>query len=403
MDYSQTLDWMFGRLPMYQRQGASAYRKDLTNIKLLCNHLGNPQTELRCIHVAGTNGKGSTCHMLASVLQEAGYKTGLFTSPHLVDFRERIRIDGMVIPQSYVMDFVGRHRTFFEAHDMSFFEMTTGLAFQFFKDSGTDICIIETGMGGRLDSTNIITPILSIITNIGMDHTQFLGNTPESIAGEKAGIIKPGVPVVIGQSTSSTKAVFETAAADSGSNIIFAEDGDYQTVKTDLLGKYQRHNIKTVHAALGVLKHLDIPPTAVAQGLANVARNTGLRGRWEKICENPLVIADTAHNADGLRETMAQAAEVIHDKMRIVFGAVNDKELDGILRILPKNAIYYFCRPDIPRGLDPHLLLLQARESGLSGVVFNSVREAYVAALGDASADDFIYVGGSNFVVAEIL
>ena len=404
MDYGQTLDWMFSRLPMYQRQGASAYRKDLNNITLLCEHLGHPEASLKCIHVAGTNGKGSTSHMLASILQEAGYATGLFTSPHLVDFRERIRIDGQMIPREFVIEFVENHRAFFEAHDMSFFEMTTGLAFDYFKAAGADICVIETGMGGRLDSTNINTPMLSVITNIGLDHTQFLGETLSQIAREKAGIIKTGVPAVIGQTDKETRSVFAEEATANNSDIIFAEEKVVDLLASDLSGSYQRHNIRTVLAAVQELrKRISIPDESVRTGLLNVVKNTGLRGRWEKLRDRPRVIADTAHNAEGLAETMLQAMTLKFSRMRIVLGMVADKDLARALTTLPQSAEYYFCKPDLPRGLDAAELMRQAMLFGLIGTVYDSVREAYNAALEDASDDDFIYVGGSTFVVAEIL
>ncbi len=403
-EYKNTLDWMFSCLPMYQRQGASAYRKDLDNIRLLCAHLGHPERRLKCIHVAGTNGKGSTSHMLASVLQEAGYRTGLFTSPHLVDFRERIRIDGQMIPQLEVTQFVDRHRHFFESHDMSFFEMTTGLAFDYFSRADADICVIETGMGGRLDSTNVILPILSVITNIGMDHVQFLGDTPEAIAREKAGIIKPGIPVVVGQAEGLIKKVLIEVAEKSGSHISFADENRSALAESDLKGHYQRHNIRTVMTALSQLRQtLHIDPAHIEKGLLHVVKNTGLRGRWEKLSDKPLAIADTAHNADGLRETMAQVAGLDHENLHIVLGAVNDKDLADIMALLPQNARYYYCRPDIPRGLDAHILKAKSVKFGLSGAVYGSVREAYVAALAAAGPDDVIYVGGSTFVVAEIL
>ncbi len=404
MDYAQTLDWMFARLPMYQRQGASAYRKDLHNIRLLCDHLGHPETALRCIHVAGTNGKGSTSHMLASILQEAGYRTGLFTSPHLLDFRERIRVDGQMIPETFVMEFIYGHRSFFEAQDMSFFEMTTGLAFEYFRESKTDICVIETGMGGRLDSTNVITPILSVITNIGLDHVQFLGDTPEKIAREKAGIIKPRVPVVVGQSQDGTRSVFIEEARRKNSEIFFADETEREILPSDLTGSYQRHNIRTVLSAVEQLqKKLQITRESINRGLLNVVANTGLRGRWEKLRDNPLVIADTAHNAEGLAETMAQASTLRFARMHVVLGMVADKDLSRALATLPNSAQYYFCKPDLPRGLDAADLQRQATQFGLLGTVYGSVREAYDAALAAASAEDFIYVGGSTFVVAEIL
>lgn len=404
MDYKETLEWMFNRLPMYQHQGASAYRKDLTNIVLLSKHLGNPEKQLKCIHVAGTNGKGSTSNMLASVLQEAGYKTGLYTSPHLKDYRERIRINGEMIPETYVVGFVQQHKSFFESNNLSFFEMTVGLAFQYFADEKVDVAIIETGMGGRLDATNIITPVLTVITNIGLDHTQFLGNTLQEIAGEKAGIIKPGVPVVIGEYNENTAEVFRQKATESGSQIYFASEEDYPQYDSDLRGSYQNQNRKTVLQALNVLKQsYPVSEENIKNGLLNVAANTGFAGRWQKVHDNPTAIADTAHNSHGLKIVMQQIAEQKFERLHIVLGVVNDKDLDEMLPHFPKNAQYYFCRPNVPRGLSKDVLKHEAEGFGLIGNVYSSVAEAYYAALNSASPDDFIYIGGSTFVVAEIL
>jgi len=404
MTYKKTLDWMFSRLPMYQQQGASAYRKDLNNIKLLAAHLGNPEKQLKCIHIAGTNGKGSTSNMLASILQQAGYKTGLYTSPHLKDYRERVRINGEMIPEDYVTAFISRNKDFFEANNLSFFEMTVGLAFQYFADKTIDIAIIETGMGGRLDATNIITPILSIITNIGFDHTQFLGDTLEKIAGEKAGIIKPGVPVVIGEYDEETAAVFRQKAAETNSSIYFASDCDFPEYDSDLKGVYQKHNKRTVLKAVEVLKEsLIINEDDIINGLLNVSDNTGFAGRWQKINDKPLAIADTAHNSHGLIEVVRQIELQQYDKLHIVLGVVSDKDLTDILPLFPKKAQYYFCRPDVPRGLDAEILMTEAASYGLVGDVYHSVAEAYEDALFNASPDDFIYIGGSTFVVAEIL
>jgi dihydrofolate synthase/folylpolyglutamate synthase len=404
MDYKQTLDWMFGRLPMYQMQGASAYKKDLTNTLLLSLHLGNPEKDIKAIHVAGTNGKGSVSNMLASIFQEAGYKTGLYTSPHLKDFRERIKINGQDIPQEFVVDFIAKNKPFFEEQELSFFEMTVGLAFDYFRQEKVDIAIIEVGMGGRLDSTNIITPLVSVITNIGMDHTQFLGNTIEEIAGEKAGIIKPGIPVVIGEYTPVTKPVFLAKAFNLSSPIYFASDEVTETYPSDLIGDYQEQNKKTVLKAIAVLQQqFPVTQQHIETGLLNVARNTGFKGRWQTVHTKPIAIADTAHNSHGLKIVMAQLQKQEFDTLRIVLGVLNDKDLGSILPLFPKNAKYYFCRPDVPRGLDTEALKTAAEQHGLDGNIYPSVTEAYKQALTDSQGNDFIYIGGSTFVVAEIL
>ncbi|SCY33791.1 bifunctional folylpolyglutamate synthase/dihydrofolate synthase [Flavobacterium caeni] len=405
MTYRETLDWMFVQLPMYQQQGASAYRKDLTNTLLLCDHLGHPERNLQCIHVAGTNGKGSTSHMLASVLQEAGYKVGLYTSPHLKDFRERIKINGTEIGEDSVVRFIDQHKSFFEAHALSFFEMTVGLAFDYFVQQKVDIAIVEVGMGGRLDSTNVITPLVSVITNIGLDHMAFLGNTLESIAVEKAGIIKPGVPVVVGEYLPQTKPVFAQKAAECHSSLFFASDLVTEDHPSDLLGNYQFHNKKTVAQTVRVLRELGwtISEEQFKDGLLNVVKNTGLLGRWQQLQNKPTVIADTAHNKDGLALTIAQIASVDYDRLHVVLGVVNDKDLAEILPLFPKNAHYYFCKPNLPRGLDAQVLAEHGATFGLRGSVFDSVRVAYENALQQAAPNDFVYVGGSTFVVAEIL
>ncbi|WDO14321.1 bifunctional folylpolyglutamate synthase/dihydrofolate synthase [Flavobacterium sp. WW92] len=406
MTYPETLDWMFNQLPMYQKQGASAYKEDLTNTILLANHLHNPEKEIKTIHVAGTNGKGSTSHFLASILQEAGYKTGLYTSPHLKDFRERIKIDGKDISEDFVVSFIAQNKSFFEENQLSFFEMTVGLAFDYFRQEKVDIAIIEVGLGGRLDSTNIITPLLSVITNIGMDHVQFLGNTMEKIAFEKAGIIKPNIPVVIGEYTSQTKPVFDKKASETQSEIFFASDIIQETYPSVLLGDYQKQNKKTVLQAIRVLqsqKQFQISEENIKNGFWNVVKNTGLQGRWQQLKQVPKVICDTAHNKHGLEIVMHQVNNQKFDKLHIVLGVVNDKDLDDVLPLFPKNATYYFCRPDIPRGLDASTLQQKATSFGLNGKVYNSVTEAYKNALENASESDFIYVGGSTFVVAEIL
>ena len=406
MNYQETINWMFNQLPMYQLQGASAYRKDLTNACLLANHLGNPEQNLKCIHVAGTNGKGSTSHMLASILQEVGYKVGLYTSPHLKDYRERIKINGNHISEDFVCDFINTHKDFFEANDMSFFEMTVGLAFDYFAKEKVDIAIIEVGMGGRLDATNIINPLISVITNIGLDHTQFLGNTLEAIAYEKAGIIKPKIPVVIGEYTAETKPVFLDKANENNSKIYFASELIQETYPSDLIGDYQIHNKKAVIQTIAILnnqKEFKISEKQIKSGLSNVVKNTGLEGRWQQLGEFPKIICDTAHNKNGLEIVMKQIQKEQYNTLHIVLGVVNDKDLAEILPLFPKEAIYYFCKPNIPRGLDAQILKEKATKYNLKGDVYNSVSDSYKKALQNAKSSDFIYIGGSTFVVAEIL
>ena len=406
MNYQETVDWMFNQLPMYQYIGKSAYKEDLTNTILLANYLGNPEKNLKCIHVAGTNGKGSTSHMLASILQEAGYKVGLYTSPHLKDYRERIKINNQEISEDFVVDFINKHKIFFEQNDLSFFEMTVGLAFDYFDKSNVDIAIIEVGMGGRLDSTNIITPLISVITNIGLDHTQFLGNTLALIANEKAGIIKQNVPVVIGEYVTETKPVFTAKAKEQNSEIYFASDLINDVYPSDLIGDYQVSNIKTVMQSIKVLKlqnNFKITEENLKNGLLNVVKNTNLKGRWQQLQQNPLVICDTAHNEHGLKIVLKQIQKQQFEQLHFVFGVVNDKDLDKILPLFPKNAKYYFCKPNIPRGLDAEILQKKCLEFGLKGILNNSVAMAYNKALEKASANDMIFVGGSTFVVAEIL
>ena len=406
MNYQETITWMFNQLPMYQLQGASAYKKDMTNAYLLSNQLKNPERRIKCIHVAGTNGKGSTSHMLASILQEAGYKVGLYTSPHLKDFRERIKINGQDITEDFVTDFINEHKTFFESNDMSFFEMTVGLAFEYFEKEKVDIAVIEVGMGGRLDATNIITPLVSVITNIGLDHTQFLGNTLDAIAFEKAGIIKPNVPVVIGEYTPETKPVFFDKVKESHSEIYYASDLITENYPSDLIGAYQFHNKKTVVQTICVLnsqKEFIITPANIKSGLLQVVKNTGLQGRWQQLSAFPKVICDTAHNKNGLEIVMNQIEKEEFEVLHVVLGVVNDKDLNEILPLFPKKAYYYFCKPNIPRGLEAQQLQQKAATFDLKGAVYNSVSEAYNQATKNASQSDFIYVGGSTFVVAEIL
>ncbi|MES2546002.1 MAG: folylpolyglutamate synthase/dihydrofolate synthase family protein [Bacteroidota bacterium] len=406
MNYQETINWMFNQLPMYQHQGASAYKKDLTNTLLLANYLKNPEKKLKCIHVAGTNGKGSTSHLLASVLQEAGYKVGLYTSPHLKDFRERVKINGVEIAEDFVCQFINQHKVFFENNELSFFEMTVGLAFDYFVKEKVDIAIIEVGMGGRLDSTNIITPLVSVITNIGLDHTQFLGNSIALIASEKAGIIKPETPVVIGEYLKETKAVFKAKANECHAEIYFASDLIDKTYPCGLLGDYQVHNTKTALQTIRVLqsqKTFFISEDHIKNGFLNVVKNTGLQGRWQQINDSPKAICDTGHNRNGLEIVLKQIEKETYDQLHIVLGVVNDKDLDEILPLFPKNAIYYFCKPNIPRGLDAGILKEKALQYSLKGLVYNSVTEAYKESLNQASVSDFIFIGGSTFVVAEIV
>ncbi|MFH4963880.1 folylpolyglutamate synthase/dihydrofolate synthase family protein [Gaetbulibacter sp. M235] len=405
MTYQDTLNWMFSQLPMYQRQGNSAFKKDLSNTLKLSEKLGHPEKAFKTIHIAGTNGKGSTSHMLASILQEAGYKVGLYTSPHLKDFRERIKINGQTVSKQFVMGFIKRNKMFLESNSLSFFEMTVGMAFDFFAKEKVDIAVIEVGLGGRLDSTNIINPVVSVITNIGLDHTQFLGNTLEAIAVEKAGIIKPNIPVVIGETQLETESIFKEVAKKNGSKIIFADKQEIEIYKSDLKGIYQSKNITTVIQTIKELQFMGykISKEHIKNGLLNVVKNTGLMGRWQQLHSNPKVICDTGHNKEGLAYVMNQISNEKFEFLHIVFGVVNDKDLSAIVHLLPKNAKYYFCKPDIPRGLDALELKNIMANSGINGEVYSSVNEAYKAALNTAKPNDFIFIGGSTFVVAEII
>ena len=406
MTYQETLDWLFNQLPMYQLQGASAYKKDLTNVHILMDYLGHPEKKLQCIHVAGTNGKGSCSHMLASVLQEAGCTVGLYTSPHLKDFRERIKINGVMISETFVCNFVNQHQSFFEVNDMSFFEMSVGLAFDYFAKEKIDIAVIEVGMGGRLDATNIILPLVSVITNIGLDHTQFLGTTLTAIASEKAGIIKSNIPVVIGEFTPETQPVFLAKAKENKSDLYFASDLITTSYPSDLIGDYQVHNKKTVIQTLTVLNQHTAFQTTESQwetGLSQIVKNTGLQGRWQQLSELPKTICDTAHNTHGLTIVLNQIQKECFEQLHFVLGVVNDKDLDEVLPLFPKNAEYYFCKPNIPRGLEATVLAQKAAKFGLNGKIYNSVSAAYAKAKQNAQPTDFIYVGGSTFVVAEIL
>ena len=403
--YQATLDWMFQQLPMYQRQGKTAFKKDLTNILNFSNRLNHPHRNYKTIHVGGTNGKGSTSHMLASILQEAGYKVGLYTSPHLKDYRERIKINGEMVSENFVVEFIQQNKSFLEQEQLSFFEMSVAMAFQYFSDEEVDVAVIEVGLGGRLDSTNIITPVVSVITNIGLDHTQFLGNTFSEIALEKAGIIKTNIPVVIGETLPETKSVFEATAIKNESPIYFAEETEFSNLESDLKGDYQKYNIRTVLRTAEVLNSqgFTLEKEVVERGLTNVVKNTDLRGRWEVLHFHPKVICDTAHNREGLQFVLHQLQKEAYNKLHIVLGVVNDKDLDSVLPLFPTNATYYFTKPNISRGLDAEKLKNISKKYNLFGDTFFSVNSAYLAAF-EASADkDLIFVGGSTFTVAEII
>ena len=428
MTYQETLEWMFNKLPMYQRIGAAAYKADLNNTIQLLDLLDNPHNSFKSVHVAGTNGKGSVSHTLASVFQEAGYKTGLYTSPHLRDFRERIRINGEMIPEENVVQFIDTYKDKFEAMELSFFEMTVGMAFDYFRKEKVDIAIVEVGMGGRLDSTNLITPELSIITNIDFDHTKFLGDTRAKIAYEKAGIIKPGIPVVIGETHPETEQVFIDKAKECGSPIYFADqifdcDKIYfesfteqkfdvwknselymEALEIPLMGNYQQKNLTTVMCAIDLLRNkFNLSDDDIRDGIGKVIRNTHLMGRWQILCKDPLTIADTGHNVAGITEVVRQLAEMHYGKLHFVLGMVNDKDVDSVLQLLPRGAEYYFCKADIPRGLDANILAEKAFDMGLRGQVFESVSHAYRSAVNNARFGDVVFIGGSNFTVAEVV
>lgn len=405
MNYQDTTNWMFRQLPMYQNQGQSAYKEDLSNTLKLANHLNFPETKFKSIHVAGTNGKGSVSHMLASILQEAGYNVGLYTSPHLKDFRERIKLNGKCVSKQFVIQFINKNRSFFEANSLSFFEMTVGMAFDYFAKKKGDIAIIEVGLGGRLDSTNIITPEISVITNIGLDHMQFLGNTLEKIAFEKGGIIKPDVPVVIGETQNETAPIFTQLAKKNNAQIYFADQLVKNDYPSDLKGNYQRHNIKTVIQCIREIQKRGfiISENNVKNGLLNVKHNTQLEGRWQILQEAPKVICDTAHNREGLIYVMNQLKSESFENLHIVLGMVSDKDVNSIIDLFPKNARYYFCKPNILRGLDAEILKNTFINNGFEGNTYKSVKEALDSALEIANKKDLIYVGGSTFVVAEIL
>lgn len=431
MTYAKTLEYLYSQLPMFHRIGAAAYKADLDNTIALCGKLGNPERNFRSVHIAGTNGKGSTSHFLASVLQEAGYKTGLFTSPHLKDFRERIKINGHMISKSEVTAFVEMHRVDFKDIQPSFFEWTFALAAWYFEKEKVDIAVIETGMGGRLDSTNVVKPILTVITNIGLDHTQFLGSTLANIATEKAGIIKPGIPLVIGETHPETAPVFNQFAKKHQSEIIFADQqvlllntnytkhrppflgAEFESTSSNQLyklfsplsGKYQLKNLATVICAIEKLQTcgIKIQTENIISGIRKTVKNTGLMGRWQTICKNPLSIADIGHNPDGIREVLAQIAITPHNKLHFVIGVVNDKDVASMLSKLPKDATYYYCKADIPRGLDAFELEQLGKVHSLKGMIYKSVKDALAAAQKNAGNDDLVMVGGSAFVVAEVV
>lgn len=428
MTYQQTLDYLFSRLPMFQRIGAAAYKADLSNTIAICQALGNPEKKLKCIHVAGTNGKGSSSHMLAAILQQAGYKTGLYTSPHLVDFRERIKINGKMIPKQDVVTFVEKYKAAFEAIEPSFFEWTVGLAFKYFEEQEVDVAVIEVGLGGRLDSTNVVTPVCSLITNIGFDHVNLLGDTLQKIAAEKAGIIKSRVPVVISQSQLDVIAVFNDKAKELKAPIEFADknfkvlsfahqkellhveilnrkDNSKQKYELDLTGTYQLKNLSGVLNAIDIVKQKGflIEPEIIVSSLKQVQKLTGLKGRWQVLSQKPLVIADTGHNIDGIKEVLENLKRYSFKKLHIVLGVVNDKDVAGILKLFPKDAEYYFCKASIPRALDEKELAIKAQKLGLSGKTYATVTEAMAKAKKSARVNDLIFVGGSTFTVADVI
>ncbi len=424
MTYEETIEYLYNSVPMFQKVGAVAYKEGLYNTIKLDEHFCHPHKNFKSIHIAGTNGKGSCSHTLASILQAAGYKVGLYTSPHLKDFRERIKVNGECVSEEYVIDFVENERHFFEPLHPSFFELTTAMAFKYFAESNVDIAVIEVGLGGRLDCTNIITPVLSIITNISFDHTQFLGDTLAKIATEKAGIIKNNIPVIIGEAVDETRPVFLEKAAENGSEIIFAEDNneilsaelrpqggiayetkDYGKIIGELGGLYQAKNASTILCALKKLSEigLRIDNEAITAGFANVCETTGLLGRWQKIKETPTVICDTGHNVGGWKYISRQLSMQKCEQMRIVFGMVDDKDVSTVMSLLPKNAIYYFTKPDNKRALDVNTIMEIGKKYGLTAKCFPDVKCAYQQALSESSPADFIFVGGSSYIVADFL
>ena len=403
MEYNQTLTFLITQLPIYQRIGKAAYKKDIGNIISACKKLKNPQNKFKSIHIAGTNGKGSVAHILASILQESGYNTGLYTSPHLKDFRERIKINGNIISKKKVNDFVSINKDTFLKLEMSFFEMTVALAFNHFANEKVDIAIIETGLGGRLDSTNIINPIISIITNIGLDHTKLLGDSIEEIAKEKAGIIKDNTPIIIGSRQKKVEYIFREVSESKNAEIYFSDI--ISNYRTDLKGNYQKRNISTALKSIEILRKLNwtISENNINDGLMNVVKNTGLYGRWQIISKKPLTICDTAHNIDGIKHIMQELKNTPHNNLHFVFGTVNDKETDLILSLLPKNALYYLCKANIERAMDTNTLYKKAKNLNLNCIPFASVKEALAAAKKAAKNKDLILISGSTFVVAEAL
>ncbi len=406
MNYSETLDYLYNSTPVFHLQGGSAYKPGLDNTNRLLEALGNPHRTFKSIHIAGTNGKGSTSHMITAVLQEAGYRTGLYTSPHLVDFGERIRINGTMIEQQYVIDFVENHRSLLEEIRPSFFEITMCLAFAYFASQNIDIAIIEVGLGGRLDSTNVISPEVCVITNIGLDHTDFLGTTLPEIASEKAGIIKSFTPVVIGETHPDTAPIFIEKAHEMNAPILFADQVEVDALpQSDLQGIYQTKNRQTAHIAIQELIKLDynISPDHIASGFAHTCALTGLRGRWEILQHNPKVICDTGHNSHGIHMIAKQLASLSCNTLRIVIGFVKDKDIDHILAMLPTDATYYFTQASTPRAMNANELRIWAANYKLKGTYYSKVTDAYHSALTESHPDDVIFVGGSNFVVGEFL
>ncbi|MBR2360307.1 MAG: bifunctional folylpolyglutamate synthase/dihydrofolate synthase [Bacteroidaceae bacterium] len=424
MTYQETTDYLFNSAPLFQHVGGDAYKEGLGNTHLLDEHFGHPHTKYRTIHVAGTNGKGSCSHTLAAILQSAGYKVGLYTSPHLVDFRERIRVNGEMVSEEYVIRFVEEHRAFFEPLHPSFFELATAMAFNYFAESHLDVAVIEVGLGGRLDCTNIITPDLSIITNISPDHTQFLGDTLAKIASEKAGIIKKGVPVVIGETTEETRPVFVNKANETNSPIILSDELNlvknsvstnnggriynttlYKNLEGELGGLCQEKNTNTLLAATEELKKIGYRLTEenIRHGFAHVCQLTGLMGRWQKLHEHPTLICDTGHNTGGIAYIVEQLKAQAYDRLHIVMGMVNDKDVSGVLAMMPKEATYYFTRASVKRALDEEELQALAARFNLHGNTYPTVAEASQAALGNAKENDLIFVGGSSFIVADLL
>ena len=423
MNYQETIEYLFNSTPVFEKVGAKAYKPGLQTTETLDKHFGHPHRQFKSIHVAGTNGKGSCSHTLAAILQSEGYKVGLFTSPHLVDFRERIRVNGECISEQYIIDFVEKERRFFEPLHPSFFELTTALAFKYFAEQKVDIAIIEVGLGGRLDCTNIITPILSIITNISKDHTQFLGNTLADIAGEKAGVIKPGVPVIIGEDLPETRPVFQQKAQKENSPIIFAQDENQQEVQKaehingkmeyttrtwgkltgELCGDYQAKNMNTILNAVKYLTLIKNKGTSIKYGISHVTELTGLMGRWQKIQDKPLVICDTGHNVGGWQYLAPQIKAQACRQLRIVFGMVDDKDVTTVMKMLPKDAIYYWTQATTKRAIKVEKIAELGTSLGLNGNVYPSVNKAFKAAQADAAEDDFIFVGGSSYIVADFL